>query len=375
MKNYIAEILKGNFAYTARDIYSAIAFLSKVGVTALSDLKSSFFENISLVYICVLYYLSTFAIGKYLGVHITGSLDFYYLIFYQYLFAFFFLIWSGATVIYLINNPKTGFAGIPIIWSKLRKDYLSSITITRFIVIFSIIPLFMCSYSSIKQSITLFNSFSFDPWLYQVDKILHFNSSPWEILQPLIGYPIITRFFDFCYLAWGSLFVYSLLYMACHGDKRLRLQFFISLACCWILIGNFLAIVFTSAGPCYYSQVTGTAASPYAGLFAYLQSVPGLKAVGIQSVLWQSFEAGQFMPLGGISAMPSMHVSIAVLLALLHRKMSRWMGWVFIGFAIIVQIGSVHLGWHYAVDGYLSGVLTIVIWNVTGKKLLKYQEQ
>ncbi len=366
MKNYIAEILKGNLAYPAREFYSAIALFSKFSQTLYSDFKTSFRDNNTLVYICVLYYLSTFVIGEFLGVKITGSLDFYYIIFYGYLFAFFFLIWSGTTVIYLIKNFKQGFSGIPIIWSILRKNYLCSATITRFIIIFSIIPLFMCSYSSIKQSIPLFNHFSFDSWLYRIDKILHFNYSPWEILHPLVGYPIITLFIDFCYLAWGSIFVYSLLYMACHGDRRLRLQFFISLACCWILIGNILAIVLSSAGPCYFSEVTGATVSPYAELFDYLRSIPGLKAVGIQSSLWQAFQAGHFMPLGGISAMPSMHVSIAVLLALLYRNMNRWLGWAFTGFAIHVQIGSVHLGWHYAVDGYLSAIMTILIWKGSG---------
>jgi len=30
------------------------------------------------------------------------------------------------------------------------------------------------------------------------------------------------------------------------------------------------------------------------------------------------------------------------------------------------MVGSVHLGWHYAVDGYLSIVLTVLLWRVVG---------
>jgi hypothetical protein len=30
--------------------------------------------------------------------------------------------------------------------------------------------------------------------------------------------------------------------------------------------------------------------------------------------------------------------------------------------AILIFIGSVHLGWHYAVDSYLAWALTLVIW-------------
>jgi hypothetical protein len=303
------------------------------------------------------------------GTKITGGLKFYYLLFYGYLFAFFFLIWSLFTIIHLFKNLKQGFDGIPVVWSLLRKRFLCIETISRFIIIFTIIPLFICSYSSLKQAIPLIHSFSSDSLLYQFDKLIHFNISPWEILHPILGYPIVTRFIDFCYVAWGSIFAYSLLYMACHCDRQLRLGFFISLASCWILIGNILAMAFSSAGPCYFSEVTGSTISPYMPLFEYLRSIPGLQAVNIQDLLWKAFQSGHFMPLGGISAMPSMHVSVAVLLALLYRKINKQLGWIMIGFAIIIQLGSVHLGWHYATDGYVSTILTILIWKVTEGKL------
>jgi TRAP-type C4-dicarboxylate transport system permease small subunit len=64
-----------------------------------------------------------------------------------------------------------------------------------------------------------------------------------------------------------------------------------------------------------------------------------------------------------------MHVSIAVLLALLYFRIHRWLGWAAAGFAVIIMVGSVHLGWHYAADGYLSAALTIVIWKGFGRVL------
>jgi hypothetical protein len=157
--------------------------------------------------------------------------------------------------------------------------------------------------------------------------------------------------------------------MACHPQKNLRLRFFLSLAGCWILIGNILAALLASAGPCYFTQATGSVIDPYIPLFDYLRSVPGVDALHIQTSLWKAFEAGYFMPLGGISAMPSMHVSIAVLLALLYFRIHRWLGWAATGFAIIIMVGSVHLGWHYAADGYLSAALTIVMWKGFGRAL------
>lgn len=372
MRNYISKILKCNLFYLIQES-SSISLVDRqiprILLRFIIDLKSSLIENILLIYICILYYASTFLIGHFIGFNITGNVLYYYIDFFEYLFAFFFFMWSFSTVVYLIRNPKEGFNGIPIIWSKLKEQYICPTTISRFMVIFSLLPIFACSYSSIKQTIPLWKFFSFDLTFYKIDKVLHFNHSPWEILQSVIGHPQITLFIDFCYLAWVSLFVYSLLYMACHSDRQLRLKFFISLACCWILIGNILAILFSSAGPCYFSEVTGVAANPYAGLFEYLNSISGIRAVGIQTSLWEAFQIGRFMPLGGISAMPSMHVSIAVLLALLYRNIDRWAGWLLIFFAVVIQIGSIHLGWHYAVDGYLSATVTILIWKIVGRKL------
>jgi hypothetical protein len=72
------------------------------------------------------------------------------------------------------------------------------------------------------------------------------------------------------------------------------------------------------------------------------------------------------MPFVGISAMPSVHVAVAVLFAVLGWRTAAWLGWLFTGYACVVLIGSVHLGWHYAVDGYVSAVVAPLIWALTG---------
>ncbi|MDF4804113.1 phosphatase PAP2 family protein, partial [Vibrio parahaemolyticus] len=38
-------------------------------------------------------------------------------------------------------------------------------------------------------------------------------------------------------------------------------------------------------------------------------------------------------------------------------------GYFACAFAVIIQIGSVHLGWHYAVDGYASTLTTFTLWK------------
>jgi hypothetical protein len=64
--------------------------------------------------------------------------------------------------------------------------------------------------------------------------------------------------------------------------------------------------------------------------------------------------------------MPSMHVSLAFLFCLAMRKVSKAAGLFFGLFFVVVLIGSVHLAYHYAVDGYASIIVTSLIWTASG---------
>ena len=70
--------------------------------------------------------------------------------------------------------------------------------------------------------------------------------------------------------------------------------------------------------------------------------------------------------------MPSVHVAMATILALLAWRISKLLGVLMSAYLIVIQIGSVHLAWHYAIDGYVSIILTIIIWKLVGLALKKY---
>jgi membrane-associated phospholipid phosphatase len=74
----------------------------------------------------------------------------------------------------------------------------------------------------------------------------------------------------------------------------------------------------------------------------------------------------------GISAFPSMHVAMAVLFALYATRRSRLVGLLMWAFAAIIMVGSVILGWHYAVDGYASVLISIAIWKACGHFLARF---
>ena len=72
-------------------------------------------------------------------------------------------------------------------------------------------------------------------------------------------------------------------------------------------------------------------------------------------------------PVKGISAMPSMHVASTVMMTLYAFSVSRIWGWVMTAFTAVILVGSVQLGWHYAIDGYVSIVVALGCYWVARK--------
>jgi hypothetical protein len=108
----------------------------------------------------------------------------------------------------------------------------------------------------------------------------------------------------------------------------------------------------------------------YAPLMAYLQAANEhypIWALGAQENLWTHYEHLTAGAGSGISAMPNMHVGTSMLFTLLGWRTHRLLGLAFAAFTGIILIGSVHLGWHYAVDGYVAIAATCLIWFVVGR--------
>ncbi|WP_050407061.1 phosphatase PAP2 family protein [Massilia sp. NR 4-1] len=230
-------------------------------------------------------------------------------------------------------------------------------------------PWFACAFTLVKAAVPLLQPYAWDVRLAQLDAALHGGVQPWVWLQPLLGHPVLTAVVNLGYHLWFFIMFATLYWLAFSTHRpRLRMQFLLSFVLSWILLGNVLAICFSSVGPCYYALVLGDH-EPYAGLLNYLHAadrqIPVL-ALDVQQLLWQDYRQQLGVSGLSISAMPSMHVASATLLALLGWRLNRQAGLALSAFALLIMIGSVHLGWHYAIDGYVGAAGAVLIWLIVG---------
>ena len=67
-----------------------------------------------------------------------------------------------------------------------------------------------------------------------------------------------------------------------------------------------------------------------------------------------------------------MHVGSTVLMALYGFSLNRRLGQALTVFAAVILMGSVLLGWHYAVDGYAGALIAVLAWTAAGALVRRF---
>jgi hypothetical protein len=233
-----------------------------------------------------------------------------------------------------------------------------------------VISIFMSAFTTLKIFLPEIHAFQWDVAFMEWDRTLHFGFHPYELLQPVLGYPHISKALNIAYNAWFFVMFTAWIVLGyARYDTRLRQHFLLAFMLCWFTGTNVLGTIFSSAGPCFYGRLLGVE-DPFQPLMVYLNQVNAiteLYSLATQHMLWEGY-VGNESVLKGISAMPSMHVATCVLLALLgFASGRRWLGWSFVVFTAVIFLASIHLAWHYAIDGYAGAVVALVAWFGAGR--------
>ncbi len=233
----------------------------------------------------------------------------------------------------------------------------------------------MIFFTPFKVMIGHIQGFPLDAALANLDRAIFFGSDPWTWTHALFGSAPVTFALHMAYNLWFVMMWLSIIYFMMRPELvRLRARYLVAFLLSWMIVGSFAAYFLASAGPCFYERAFGD--PQFRPLMDRLHMIDaelkafypafGVHGLRLQDLLWGGFVAKRDLFGGGISAMPSMHVSLAVLMACAGWKLNRRLGWILTVFAGAIWIGSVHFGWHYATDGLVALGLTLGIWKVSG---------
>lgn len=249
-------------------------------------------------------------------------------------------------------------------WRKLGPRVIPGISLLLTVAIFKGL------FTSIKNMLPLVQPYGSDEALANLDLHLHGGHDPWILLQSILGHPLATRTIEYAYsFGWTLLLIGFPAILALHPKLgRLRVRYCLTMFLCFMLLGNLLAGAYLSGGPAFYAQFTGDHAR-FGEISKHLIVSSGLNnsAADLQAFLLRAYVSDKLEVGSGISAFPSMHLSMATLYALAAWRLDRRFGVVMSAFWLVIMAGSVHLGWHYAVDGYVASLCTILIWGLCGR--------
>jgi hypothetical protein len=264
-------------------------------------------------------------------------------------------------------NPFRG------LWALVKDHIRSPALVIAAILPILVVPVLMASFGTLKMLMPLMRDFTWDDSFAAADRMLFFGYQPWQFTHAVFGSPFLTDLIDTAYTNWVVLLYTAVLGFALLAPRYERARFFLSFAASWLLIGVVGAYAFASAGPCYAQLVGAVSAAEFAPLMARLKAIHEgdylLNAYYWQGVLWKHHAAHEYGFALGISAMPSMHNAITVLYALTLGRAPRLIRLAAWGYAALIFVGSIHLGWHYAVDGLAAGVMVWGIWGAAGAYL------
>lgn len=206
------------------------------------------------------------------------------------------------------------------------------------------------AFSAMKAALPLAVPFYLDGPLTRLERTI-FGTDPWRISHALLGWatPLIDRF----YLSWlpVMLIAFNLVLLSRPAPRKTRSL--IAYVLMWPAVGTLGSYLFSSAGPIFTDR-------------ELLRSLRGADGTLLAyQHLWSAY-AHRYETLGGgISAMPSMHIAMACWLALtLRQTRFQWAGWTYLA---LIWVGSIHLGWHYALDGVGGIIGALAVWKIAPK--------
>lgn len=175
-----------------------------------------------------------------------------------------------------------------------------------------------------------------DPLLWEIEGAL---------LQRIAGISIDTASWDRLYhSAWGIELIAAFALVVIGRGSRIVLRYCVTMILLFYL-GRLLGVLNPVMGPGFFRP----------DVFAYLEGSVTAEAMRVVAQVMASrpedaLHSGGIL-LGGVSAMPSLHVAMVAVTAYWLSRAARWTLFFTVPWVLLVWTSTVVLGWHYVVDG------------------------
>lgn len=185
-----------------------------------------------------------------------------------------------------------------------------------------------------------------DPPLARLDYYL-FGADPWRHARLLGNETIVAA----AYAAWLFVVPIALALIILSRPSRAKAVALIS-AFGIIALCAFSQFLLPSAGPLFFDL------AGWGNRFAGIEG----PAASAREWLWRFHTDGVVKAGIGISAMPSMHVALALWLVLVARPYHWTLVALATGYFVLIFFGSVYLGLHYVTDGIAGAFAALLAW-------------
>jgi hypothetical protein len=229
----------------------------------------------------------------------------------------------------------------------------------------------MAAFWTLKYHFPSVINFWADPYFAAIDQAMHFGD-PWRWTHAITPRSAVQFMVLLYFPGWLSMFFVGLITAAVVQDNTLRTRYLISFTFVYVVLGLIVATLFSSVGPIFYDTFFRSDAPRFRDMLDTLREneANGLIfnfAGRLYAAYTSTSPDGPDNYFAGISAMPSVHVAVATLNALLFSKLSRWAGALGWAFLAVTMFCSVYFGWHYAVDGYVSLLAVMWFWRLSNR--------
>ncbi len=194
----------------------------------------------------------------------------------------------------------------------------------------------------------------FDAELSALDTAMHWGVNPSELAVALTSsMPALLHATDAFYVGYFPILLIFFAYVMIQERRAHLRDPFVLGYCLFWLLGGLSYYLFPSMGPIYHQPAVFEGVMQHTPIAAKLNHELLIDYRAFAAAPWSH----EPMLYYGIAAMPSLHVGACAMFACFARHFGRVPFAIMIVLTMLMFLGSVITGWHYAIDGYAGALL------------------